>query len=316
MRHTEHRKNIAKAPQATNLSKHSFTKREPSSHENLDNLDLRPIESGLLNPRFVRYDMEIKKLVNPNDLNSVWLQGAAGGGIARILLSTNATRIYFIESTKIDTDRLSTLVDPAQNIKKLKYQKEYLQQKYNFGFSLMAGSPRLLAEDFYVELMALGVPLVSAEGKENIRITNDSKSNLVHIDFKWGYGDQKPKQRRVTYIEADLLEPETYLPQICQKEKTGINGFYQMASYEILNVSHLYLPKVAELICSGGYVLIDPRQNFNFKQPYRFKQLLQKDARKIIDPFSNQQFAVIRNLFNRQLKYYGQAVRPYQILSA
>ncbi|MBI4396048.1 MAG: hypothetical protein HY548_03065, partial [Elusimicrobia bacterium] len=58
--------------------------------------DSRPVAAKLLHEVFVRHDVAVKNVVNPDDKPLTVLYGGAGADVTNVLLATNARKAYFI----------------------------------------------------------------------------------------------------------------------------------------------------------------------------------------------------------------------------
>ncbi len=272
-------------------------------------LALEPIKFGLLHPRYVAYDMAVRRLINPNNRSISVASGAAGAGAARLLLATDATRMFFIDehsiSAKAVKHALTLLNWDRADLK----SSDYLQHKFSFGYCPQYNDPKSSGKNLLSELSAVGVQKLRADGSSNIVVSE--LDGVTSIEFAWRYpGSSRTKQRRIDCLVADLMEPETYLPRINSLSKKKLDGYYQCASFELMNVVDCYLPQIATIMAPNSHLILDTRRNdLGIGRCFSVIAALNRTERSWEDLFNNPEGAALKRVFERKLEYYGQAYR-------
>ncbi len=265
--------------------------------------------NGLLSERFVAHDLDIKQLVNPDDKELVYVYGASGGCAARFLLSTNASIGYFIDHSGISASTLTQALEQA-DWSSHPQRKLYRDHKSEFGFSLAPDRPRQLAKDLLLELHDLGVRH-GINLREQIKVTLQPDDQTTTIEFKWAFPGGRVRARKIVFIHADLLDSQRHLHILDRRHPKGLDGYYQMASYNLLNAASRYLPALMQRIKPGGFMLLDTRQQHGGE--YSLKKAIEISARTTSDVLRSAEHPALTARFKNELRYYGQAVRPIQV---
>jgi hypothetical protein len=272
-------------------------------------LALEPIKFGLLHPRFVAYDMAVRRLVNPDNRSFIVASGAAGAGASRLLLATDATRMFFIDERGVSAKAIQKALTQDNWDRADPKSLDYIQHKFNFGFCPQYNQPNSSARNLLTELSAVGVQKLRPDGGSNISVSE--LDGVISIEFAWRYpGSSRTKQRRIDCLVADLTEPKTYLPRIAALSNKKLDAYYQCASFELLNVAEWYLPQISRQMAPRSHLILDTRQNnLGLGKEFRLNSALNRTERGFEDLFDSPVGATLKRAFQQKLKYYGQAYR-------
>lgn len=235
-------------------------------------LDPRPVRSQLLSAKAVGYFMALREVVNPeNNSQKIALYGCAGSDLSP-LLALNADHLYMVERTPVGIEALQVALhkDFRRQLVELTLPN-YKAIKAERGGQL-AGNPdpkkdyhdktELLEVLIVAELEALGVDL------DKVKVAHAPQFNGVTLSFPWASHGQKTKNYQVTWISAHLEEPESYPPGLGKLLAGGrIDYYYQKAANHAPKNYGQFLPKIAQAIREGGYLLTSDYDMFGKKHP-------------------------------------------------
>lgn len=218
-----------------------------------EQVDIRPANAGLLHLAYIKHDMAVKELVNPDNKPLKAIYGGAGADVSNFLLSTNAEEAYFIAN--YDNMSVGDLERCFNNPPK--YIQKYFNQAYSdkkftngFGLSRTLTSTEEIISAIAFELAAIGVRPDS--------VTVGSFEGYPRIQFKWGYKGCEKKQRTITLIDADVVYPMTYKKAL--KTRT-FDLYYQRAGVNIATdygkKKENFIAYINEHIKPGGYFITD-----------------------------------------------------------
>jgi hypothetical protein len=275
-------------------------------------LPLAPVESGLLHPKYIAFDMMVRRLVNPMHQSLTLVHGAAGASMARPLLATDATRMICLDQNPVcPTTLLNTLKKNNWN-RADKESVHYLEHKFTYGYCPAYNSARSAARNVLTEIAALGIEPQFQNGQSSIHVSGNKA--LSSITFEWTYpGQSRPKLRKVHFVQADLTEPETY-QAILKKLTCGkIQAYYQCATFDLLRVADQYLPAMTSLMSAGGHIIADTRENMGLGGSISLKSALKGTKRDWTDCFELPEGKNVKLAHNRYLKFYGQAYKVFRL---
>ncbi|MDP2946145.1 MAG: hypothetical protein Q8N61_01670, partial [bacterium] len=200
-------------------------------------LDTRPIEYGLRSAHYVKYDMAIKEIANPHNEDKIALSGGAGHDWASLILSTNATEVYFVDQTPLYIQKLEWLLGFWDKLKEDRLIRDYIElEKYwNHGVIKVekdwnhrkgVAVMKDIEYKLLIHLQAMGVK------KEDIELIKNL-DGTVTIKFKWQYTGQRAKVYSITYIQADITKPNKYPQRLKEVLRKGIDIYYQKAGRRI-----------------------------------------------------------------------------------
>jgi len=66
-------------------------------------------------------------------------------------------------------------------------------------------------------------------GAENLEVRYINE-RVVEISFEWGYSVEEARTRKITFIQADISQPQDYPPQLAYLLNKGIDVFFEKAS--------------------------------------------------------------------------------------
>ncbi|RKY41225.1 MAG: hypothetical protein DRP85_06940 [Candidatus Makaraimicrobium thalassicum] len=234
--------------------------RFPDFSESEKQFDRRPVDAGLLHKAHVKYDMAVKRVVNPDDKPLRALYGAAGADVSNFLLSTNASEGYFVSFYRGVFRQLSEKhlkrcfqgKDPDKYIKKHLDRDRY-KGKFLGGFANSAtfdSNPRTIVAALAFELRSMGVDLRTVQV--------DSDHGYPRITFRWGYKGAEEQIRAITFVNADVRRPEEYQDLLEGKE---IDVYYQRAGNELAEEYSKgkdgYIYVMNSHLKPGGYFITD-----------------------------------------------------------
>ena len=245
-------------------------------------LDERPTENGLLDRKYVGHDMAGRKIVNPDNAEKIGLYGGSGADWSNFILSTNATKAIFVDTTPVSKEQLEMILkyhwdyltggeaylsDSWLREKILQYQSS----KYSGGY--VDSDPREKFEDIELrilfELRCMGVEKFKRDRSKNIVISEDEKDGTLTISFEWAYEGQDARPYSITFIKADMTDPERYPDSLKKVLKSKIDFYYQRAGATIPEAYWHFLPRIASSVKEGGFLITDDNAHFgNRVQPY------------------------------------------------
>lgn len=185
-----------------------------------------------LDPCINAYFRSVKGIVNPEGRDFSVVYGCSGADATSVLESTDASELFFVDSTKATFETFERVLLGLQDTSdsdiegvKNTLQEESLfleyRRRYSGGVStfkqneghFMTNLPLKL----FLDLRAIGVDLQKA------RVT-ELENGVVQVDFPWEYfGSSRVKNRSLTFITADITDPATYPP--FSKDKDSRNHF-------------------------------------------------------------------------------------------
>ncbi|MEA3489429.1 MAG: hypothetical protein U9R44_03680 [Candidatus Omnitrophota bacterium] len=251
-------------PVGTGTARESGEGASFSTPQDREQFDRRPVDASLLHEAYVKHDMAVKSIVNPDNKPLVAVYGAAGGDISNFLLSTNATEAYFISEYSWRFTRLS-----PKDLKKCfeskdpdKYIDRYLRrdlyfEKFYTGFTNKAAldEKRKNVAAIAYELKAMGVDLkkVRVEAVRAGRFRRYPK-----ITFSWKYKNAQKQDYSIVFIDADITKPEQYKEILNGK---SIDLYYQKAGNKIAldynKAENSFIRVINNYLKPGGYFITD-----------------------------------------------------------
>lgn len=222
-------------------------------------VDYRPVQSGLMEVRFVGYDTALRKIINPKHEDMVAVYGSGGSDISNLLISTNATRSYIIDKlepgkSEVDIEMLESLKNKEwDSLDKQDWAVSYLRTKRSVNIALAEKNDYIsdIERKIILELKCMGVE------KDDIRFFK--KDGLPTIEFTWAYAGQSSKKYTISYVGADLLHPDEYMNLLrdLTKDVGGLDIYYQKGSVSMPEHYQDFLPHIAQLLKTGGYIVTD-----------------------------------------------------------
>lgn len=214
--------------------------------------DPRPIEAGLLPRAMVAYRMAMRRQINPHNRPLRVLYGGAGADVAGALLDTNGSLFYFLDAygplTEADLRPLQKSMDTLPY--RAGFEKDYLALKKKNGYTpvgqLQTSGDRVAA--LRVELAAMGV--------DPATIGIDIVDGRVSILFPWAYAGQSPRLRRIVFVSANVLRPESYADVLA----LGADIYLQRAGLTIPKEyanRPTFLKDIADSLAPGGALVSD-----------------------------------------------------------
>ncbi len=211
-------------------------------------MDERPVRAGLLAPAMVIYRMATRRQINPDNRPTAVLYGGAGADVSGALLDTNGSLFYFLDTygplTLNDLDALKTSPVNAA------FEKEYRRLKKRNGYTPVGqlGTSLHRAWALRSELTAMGVDLESLKAEDF--------HGRPSVSFDWAYAGQPPRRRRLVFVNANVLRPETYQDVLSR----GVDVYLQRAALTIpkeYNTRPTFLRDIAAALSPGGVFATD-----------------------------------------------------------
>lgn len=271
--------------------------------------DLPPVRNGLLAYEYVMHDIAVKKTVNPNDDGLVGVYAAAGADISNIFLSTNASKVYFIDYgyRNVSLDLLKArwkgygdtvkLLDLDRTAKP--GEPRYYIDKYRQGYDDQAYIAGNIESALIKELKAMGV-----EKEDIIDIDRDEDWN-IRIRFRWAYFGKKSKtDRTIILINEDITNISD---DLTEKLKGRMDFYYQRAGQKIPTMYHLFITKVVGWLKRSGIMITDDYDNSDRYFSIRLDDFIMieptDDMKYLEDRIIN-----LRKEFNIEVNFYGWCV--------
>ncbi len=222
-------------------------------------IDYRPINAGLLQRMHVEHGMAIKRFVNPDNRPLTAVYGAAGADISNFLLSTNATRGYFISDysgifyqlSESELKKCFKDDGPEEYLRKY-FNADLYCEKFKWGFANggTLQNRRKITAAIAFELKAIGVDLST--------VKVDSDQGHPRITFDWQYRGAKEQTYSITFINADITRPRQYEEML---EGERIDIYYQRAANETAKDYEKgwgsFICRIYEQMRPGGYLITD-----------------------------------------------------------
>ncbi|MCG3176805.1 MAG: hypothetical protein MOGMAGMI_01769 [Candidatus Omnitrophica bacterium] len=214
--------------------------------------DTRPTEARLLDTLYVGHDMEVKKIINPDDRPLVAVYGGSGSDVSNFLLSTNATEAYFVDQIGLTPDGWELAIRDLDTLIGSFYWTDYRASKYTHGHAVTGRdgveNPEL---SILMELSSIGVDL------ERIQDFAYTGAGTYTLSFPWRYPGSRERTYRIHFVAADITDPSTYPPVLKQALANGIDLYYQRAGMRIPARYDDFLYAVAGAVKPGGHLVTD-----------------------------------------------------------
>ena len=203
----------------------------------------------------------IRKVVNPEGKDKRVIYGCSGADGMSVLLTTDANDLTFVDLTTIRSDDFATALkqftsnDPFIRLRILDQIREYFHRRIQQGGGVSKyengiHSTEDLALKLFFDLQNIGVDL------SQVTLTPNRKKTSVRIDFPWQYhGEPRLRNRSLTFVTADITNPETYPALLKTKLKEGIDIFYMKAAFFVPRYYPKFLPDIAKNIREGGWLM-------------------------------------------------------------
>jgi len=234
-------------------------------------IDARPVSSGLLGAAYVGHDMAVKKVLNPSNVPFTVLYGGAGADISNLLLSTNATKAYFVSNDyRPYPDMAVAGMEPEEALARYKAEKR-IKGYGSTHYMKMAGFLKVLL----LELASIGIPAgqVADIEEDYMKITagrkdtkylsatqdEDSAALIYTLKFRWAYPGEEEKDREIIFIECDMTQPGRYPDILREAIREKFNAYYQRAGQTMADSYTAFLAEAAKGIAAGGFVVTDDR---------------------------------------------------------
>lgn len=227
------------------------------------------------------YFRSLKKIVNPLEQDLSVVYGCSGSDCTSVLLATDAVDFTFVDLTPIsyadfksalcrvreqDTFTLAQLLPKDDNF--ISYRLRFVG-----GMSRYLGNGKHemldLATKFFIELKEIGVDLSTTH------LT--PIDNGVQVDFSWCYqGSDLPRARRITYVNADMTQPNLYPLHLKTTLLEGFDIYYMKGAFFVPQAYPQFLPQLAQSMRTGGWLMtVDKTCNMEEMSP---ETCLQQDG--------------------------------------
>lgn len=223
-------------------------------------LDVDP-RSKEVDPCINAYFRSLARTVNPFGRDFRVLYGCSGADATSVLQSTDATTLFFADLTEVaieDFGKALAMLKDEASIQKIKEELErdsnFLSYRMRFSGaeSQMTGKKLFmpgLPVKLLLDLHGIGVDLKQVK----LRALEDG---AVQIDFPWQYHGQKDlKMRSITYVRADITNPETYPPTLQSALEDGIDAFFMKGAFFAPREYPRFLPGIARALNESGWLM-------------------------------------------------------------
>lgn len=228
------------------------------------------IEPSNIDVCLIAYYKSIANTVNPEGKPIKAVYGCSGADTLSIFMATNATELTFVDLTPLTMEELlkvRSLFTQKDN-KPLLEQVEEMNKKDNFfdqratmcatqsQYSVDSGHEMdNLALKIFLNLFTMGVDV------RNLKM--EQKNEAIQLDFSWhSHTDLAPKNRRITYIRADITEPELYPPTLKKTLSAGIDIFFMKGAFWAPLSYPQFIPTIGGSIQQGGWLLMTECTSF------------------------------------------------------
>jgi len=211
-------------------------------------------QSRLLHQGYVDHDLAVKRVVNPSNAPLTAIYGGAGADLSNVLLSTNATTLYFVSAYAFTAQELRQALqrgEPARPDQAAEYRDRKFPRGHALSYTVEGPAEKLL-DAFLIELAALGVDTSSVDV--------DEIEGHPQLSFAWTYPDGPAQRYTVTLIDADITAVTTYPPLLMQALRQGFDVYYQRAGYEIARTYRYpanFLTAIRPYLRPGGFFVTD-----------------------------------------------------------
>lgn len=217
-------------------------------------LDARPMIALLLSYEFVKDDIIVRQLVNPSHEDKVALYACSGADWSNFILSTDAKTAYFVDLATPKIDRLRKIM--AEDWEQLDSGLDYHSYKFFRGYAAADSMGMVSIEaKLLMELKSMGVD------KNTIMI--EACHGGVNLTFDWAYVGQKSKRYSITYIKADITNPNNYPELLRRTLAEGIDIYYERAALNTPAKRGNFLPQIEASIKAGGFLITDETDRFD-----------------------------------------------------
>ncbi len=251
-----------------NNDKYKFTDKYPVKIETEQRLaiardldvDLRPIENGLLDVAYVGYAMAGKNIVNPDDKPLKVFYPGSGSDISSVLLWTNPSEICLVDFAFREPFAIwQSYLNHWDNLsvgEPYKFEKGY----HFSGMQLeVARAAYLLGE-----LKSLGVNREDILSLKSLQ-SDPNKLTAIEIKFMWGYHGQPKKERRLVILQQNITMTPWANSFVNKFMKDGIDVYFEKAGFDIRSAYPSFLPLIAPKISLGGFAVVDDN-GLNFQR--------------------------------------------------
>lgn len=194
--------------------------------------DIRPEESGVALPGYIRHDESIRSVINPEGKPMKVVYGGSGADITHFLKTFDADKGVFVSFfyNLTGNDLRDVVTMAGFGMDKLKDSagrnlEEYLKHKQINGYANRhhVNEPYRIKQVLAYELLA--------SGATDIEVVEDE---IPTLRFKWAYqAGETPRTREIQFIEADITQPLKYPEVLHSVIQSGFDGFYLRAGMEI-----------------------------------------------------------------------------------
>ncbi|MDD5681094.1 MAG: hypothetical protein PHI59_07615, partial [Candidatus Omnitrophica bacterium] len=220
-----------------------------------------------IHPAYVAHDMAVCNVVNPtHEAGKVALYSGSGADILNCLLSTDTTEMYFVDEKEVNPVTLANVLEYQWDALDI---TTYTRYAGNRGYDLYETLNNIEIR-IITKLKSMGLK------KEDI-VVEITPLGSAKIRFMWTYpGSGEMKEYCVTFIEADITEPEQYPSELNAILDRGIDIYYQRAGMTIVNAYSLFMPRIGSALKVGGYTITDDHSLLNIvRSP---EEYLEKDG--------------------------------------
>ncbi len=207
------------------------------------------------------YLRSVKKAVNPNGEDFNVIYGCSGADCLTVFSATDAREVTFVDLTKISLKEFQKMAQlltddslESSIIIQEMYRSNNMSLRARYGGSMSTFSTEgkhhmdNLAFKFLYDLHLMGVNLQE--------VTFTKLDHGLQIDFPWQYhGSRNIRNRRVTFLTADITDPERYPPALHEKITKGFDIFYMKAAVTAPKKYPKFLPYIAGNLNANGWLM-------------------------------------------------------------
>jgi hypothetical protein len=208
------------------------------------------------------YFRALKKIVNPEGRSLSVIYGCSGADCISVMLATDAEDFTFVDLTPIAYHEFERALSQLKNqffegeiIARLEQSQKFVSRQVTNGGASSAycdGKHKMedLALKFLFGLKGVGVDL------DKVELTSNQNGKGIRVDFPWQYhGATLSRKRSVTFVTADITQPEEYPSFLKEKLEKGFDIFYMKASFLVPRYYPQFLPYIAKSLKIGGWLM-------------------------------------------------------------
>ena len=203
------------------------------------------------------YYRTLERLVNPNNEDLRVIYGCSGADCISVLLSTNPKNVVMIDMTEVKISDFINCLEAYKRDRRGYFERLFgskffeFKLRYSGSVSTYDGiNHRMenLAAKLLFDLSILGVNL------DDVVFSEDAEG--IHVDFEWQYyGNPELKTRRITFLTADLTNPQEYPATLRHQLEKGLDIFFMKSAFLVPESYPEFLPHIVRSMNAGGWMM-------------------------------------------------------------